>query len=165
MNGKVHLASGILIATGTATPYLNLYPGATMACTGVYSLACIAGAIFADIDSRTSMLGKRMFFLRFWQKGKDHRMLITHTPVFAIGSSVILAITGYEAAAVGWLVGYLLHLMLDTLTTGGIRWGWPVSRKFVSFRHAASGSSFDAFWMILIVIVMIRIAWAVKEFF
>ena len=58
---------------------------------------------------------------------KRHNISATCLPDFAPGFNVA---QGLGVAFVGFLVGYFLHLVADSLTIGGVPWLWPSHARF-----------------------------------
>ena len=154
MKGTVHLASGALLSIGVAfgTAYTGhiIDPPSLIA----FSTACILGSVFPDIDNKRSMIGKHLHFLRWCQGTKNHRDKLPHTPIFLAFTLVLFShlYKGMykEAIMYGWALGYLMHLILDTFTAGGIRW---LIRR-VSLWHGKSNGKFEIVAMSILVMLM-----------
>lgn len=160
MNGVTHLSGGVLTGVGAVAALLasNLInPCGAI----VFSAACMFGSLFPDIDNKSSILGRPCFFLRPFQGAKSHRNKITHTPIGAfLSSSILLYFTRsflyIEPLLAGFVTGYVLHLLMDSMTAGGIRWFYP-SKKKISLRHVPSGSNSDVLYMVIVSLVIIFI--------
>jgi inner membrane protein len=108
------------------------------------------GALAPDIDNARSTLGKRLGVIsRQIQKHAGHRTIF-HSLVglaligalaWAVEQGVALGFRqlGWPLAAerltanvalVALLIGYLLHLVADSLTVGGVPWLWPSHTRF-----------------------------------
>lgn len=114
-----------------------------------YSLAGL-GALVPDIDNARSTLGRRLGVVsRQIQKHAGHReffhsllgLVVVGALVWGAQQGVAYALfrLGWPATAeslianvalAGLLVGYLLHLVADSLTLGGVPWLWPSHRRF-----------------------------------
>jgi inner membrane protein len=114
-----------------------------------YAMAAV-GALVPDIDNARSTLGKRLGRVsRAIQKHAGHReifhslvgLALTGLVVWAAQQGVALALTrlGWphtaerlfaNVALIALLVGYLLHLVADSLTLGGVPWLWPLHERF-----------------------------------
>ncbi len=114
-----------------------------------YGVAAL-GALVPDIDNARSTLGKRLGIVsREIQKHAGHRRLFHSLVGLALtGAIVWVAQQGvaFALARLGWprtaeglaanvalaalLVGYLLHLIADSLTLGGVPWLWPAHTRF-----------------------------------
>jgi inner membrane protein len=114
-----------------------------------YGLAGL-GALVPDIDNARSTLGKRLGVVsREIQKHAGHReffhsllgLAVVGALVWAAqqGVAYLLARAGWPVVAeslaanialAGLLTGYLLHLVADSLTRGGVPWLWPSRTRF-----------------------------------
>ncbi len=62
----------------------------------------------------------------------SHRGLV-HTPVFIAASIALLyLLTRNSGLSLGFGVGFLSHLFLDTMNPTGIAWFWPASGSMLS---------------------------------
>jgi inner membrane protein len=114
-----------------------------------YGVAAL-GALVPDIDNARSTLGKRLGIVsREIQKHAGHRRLfhslvglaLTGAIVWMAQQGVALALArlawprtaeglAANVALAALLVGYLLHLIADSLTLGGVPWLWPAHTRF-----------------------------------
>ncbi len=82
------------------------------------------------------------------QRSGGHRGPTHSLPFVALGAGVWLwASQRYNLPIrVPWWTlpgGILTHLVLDTLTKGGVPWGWPLSRKRISLVPIATGGTIE----------------------
>ena len=87
---------------------------------GTLLVAAIIGATWPDLD---------LFFFYFVDgRAFHHHRYWVHAPAFALVVSVgIWAVAGrYRSLAIAFGAGWMLHLVLDSLT-GGVMWLWPLS--------------------------------------
>lgn len=84
------------------------------------------GSLFPDIDTPYSPLGKFNLFASFMK----HRGRMHTIPVWIIMSSLAYLTVG--SYALGFIYGYGLHLIMDTLTPMGIMWLYPYSMRYYS---------------------------------
>ncbi|HEX9057701.1 MAG TPA: metal-dependent hydrolase [Ktedonobacterales bacterium] len=114
-----------------------------------YSVAGL-GALVPDIDNARSTLGKHLGIVsREIQKHAGHRRLFHSIVGLLLAALVTWGAERGVALALqhfGWsftaealvanvaldalLVGYLLHLIADSLTLGGVPWLWPSHARF-----------------------------------
>jgi len=93
----------------------------------------LLGAAFVDIDSCSSRIGKKFWFLSWVLK---HRGFL-HGLVACVVLSLVVGVVSLWGGF-GFFVGYVSHLVLDCLTRGGIRLFWPLGFRVRGF--VGSGS-------------------------
>lgn len=126
MQGGVHMLAGALVGTSlSGTP------------AGIF--AAVLGALFPDIDTPESALGRRLPF--FSLLGGGHRGW-THSLLGLILFSVPLLFIFNTGIAVVFAAGYLSHLLLDMLNPAGVRIFWPIP---LNMRFCSIPSK-SAFW-------------------
>jgi len=116
MRFYTHLAFGVLFA-------IFLIPLSFLSLTGL-----LFGVLFPDIDNSSSKLGRKVkpisWLLQFTvgHRGLFHSLFcgITFTLLFYLFSVDF---------GVGFFIGYLSHLIADSLTPMGIAWFFPLSKK------------------------------------
>jgi len=81
----------------------------------IFFLALILGALFPDIDSKTSILGRKVKFLNFFLK---HRGFFHSIILLILLLLIMYPISKYFA--IGFALGFISHLILDMLTKEGI---------------------------------------------
>lgn len=122
-----------------------------------FGMACMAGSLYPDIDSVSSKLGRKVKSLSIlFTKVFGHRGFI-HSPVNGI--LLYLAIYAFTqdlipddpyCIAAGFLFGFMLHLIQDSFTRGGIPWLYPVCTKKIRFARFRS----DSPWCFVITAVL-----------
>ncbi len=115
MKFKTHLAIGLFLFLSVAF----LVQDVEFLFFGV-----ILGAIFPDLDIKTSKSGRRLPYLAGMFK---HRGIL-HSITPAIIFSFLLYLANLPMLGVGFLLGYLSHLAADSLTKKGIRWLYPLKK-------------------------------------
>ncbi len=118
MRGVTHLAFGMLCS-------LSIIYFLQLNTKFYFVLVAAFASIFPDIDESKSILGKRLLFLPILIKHRG----ITHTPLFMVTIAMITKIFFPTWVVIAFLIGYLSHLLLDTLTRKGIMWFWPIRKK------------------------------------
>jgi inner membrane protein len=133
MQGGTHiavaLAAGSVIMTGNP---------AGIVAAGI-------GAVFPDIDSRHSVIGRKIPFL--WLIGGRHRGW-THSILGLIIFSLPLWLLSKEIF-IGFALGYITHLLLDMLNPSGVRVFWPIPLTV----RLSSISSTDFLWNFILTTV------------
>jgi len=88
----------------------------------VFVAIILLGSLLPDIDSGTSLIGKRFKLGSFFFK---HRGMV-HSVVFMTGFSIaVFLITNNIYYFLAFAVGYLSHLLLDSMTPSGVAFFWP----------------------------------------
>lgn len=90
----------------------------------------ILGSLFPDIDTSFSYIGRQIKFLSCFLK---HRGIV-HTIIGLFIFSIIVFIL-FDKFWLAFSLGYLLHLLADTLTPMGIMWKYPLSKKYYSLSN------------------------------
>lgn len=125
MLAKTHLAFGMLIGL-VSLQYIR--PENKIAFIAVLSLA----SIFPDIDSPKSTISKRIpFFPRMINLVFGHRGIF-HSIFFAFIIPYLIFYLGYPMYSIAFFIGYLSHLLIDSLTEEGINFLNPVTRFRIS---------------------------------
>lgn len=110
MQGRTHLASGILIAS-----IFLAYATLTWS-TIIYSLLFLLGTIFPDIDHTKSIVGKKIKLIgwAFIHRGFFHS-------IFGLILISLIPYYIYPLAGIFFAMGYATHLLEDMLTKSGIK--------------------------------------------
>lgn len=114
--------------------------------TDNHPVAGVVGAVLPDVD---------LLFAPAWEFPFVHRGL-THTPLFgALVVAGVLVAGPLRWAGPGAALGYLSHLLVDTLTASGVVWLYPLSTA--SYAVDASVHSVErgaVVWMLLVVVLL-----------
>ena len=150
MKGSMHLIGGVSV--GIATAYL-LTKDVTS--TAVCGMIGGIGGLFPDIDSPTSMISKNIPLVpKAINKAFGHRTF-THSlmiPIF-IGGIAYLCRNNKNAflGLICFGIGFLMHLIQDTLTKGGVPWLYPLKRKRFSLLPIRSGNPIEIVFTIILI--------------
>lgn len=171
LDSALHLSGPPLIGTGV-TPSAD-----QVALKLIFYAVAALGALVPDIDNARSTLGKRLGIVsREIQKHAGHRRLF-HSLVGLLLAGVIVWAAqqgvAYGLLRLGWprtaeklfanvalvalLVGYLLHLIADSLTLGGVPWLWPSHVRF-GFPPWRSWRFRSGSWAEPVVVVAVSVA-------
>lgn len=88
--------------------------------------AIILGSLFPDIDSATSLIGSKLKLVSLFFK---HRGAIHSLPVLAVCTMVFFLLSNNAYYSIAFLLGYLFHLLIDSLTPKGVAWLWPSKKR------------------------------------
>ncbi len=139
MQGRTHLALGIMSGIILSYHYGNSASDALFIGGG-----CIVGSILPDIDSKTSIVSKKMpvgsFFTRILC---GHRGMM-HTPFNLIILWTIFGLLNMifhipVMFMLSMTIGYLLHLIQDSFTKRGIMWLYPFKDNYYRIMPLKSG--------------------------
>lgn len=100
-----------------------------------YVLAVVPCVIFMGITKSESFRKKFKFLTK--HRGIMHTLVV---PVCLTVVSVTSEVMIVKALIGGLALGYLSHLLADSLTTAGCPIGWPVSQEDVNFASIRTGS-------------------------
>ncbi len=154
MQGTTHVAigflSGAVVAAGFHVPlYLQ---------TGAVLMVASIGSLMPDIDTPASKMSKSLGGLRKPMSLFAHRGL-THSLFAVIVVALIMVFLQVQFVhAVAFLVGYISHLLADSITKQGIRLWWPSKRRFRPIAKALTiktGGTID--WLIGIASLVLAI--------
>lgn len=109
--------------------------------------AVLVATFLPDIDTAFSKLGQFRIF-RFLQFFVRHRGFL-HSLTFAVLVSVVLSMF-WPAAALGFFLGYALHILADGFTKEGVEPFWPFKWKSSGF--IATGGYTETILFIFLVI-------------
>lgn len=119
----------------------------------VIIVGLVVGSVFPDIDRPRSLLGRVL----------KHRGIV-HSPL-ALGVSVVVLSTllsvhnANQIIAFGFFLGYLIHLVTDSLTPMGVKWLQPFKGGSVRFiiRTGGFGELVVAFpFAILLILLLLQ---------
>ncbi len=106
----------------------------------------LLGSVFVDIDSCSSKVGRRFWFLSwcFRHRGVLHSL---------VGCLVLSCVVGVfnRWLGFGFFVGYMSHLILDCFTKMGLKLFWPFGFKVKGFVKSGSWVEDVCFVLLLLV--------------
>lgn len=153
MKYKTHLAGGVFAGLIVAKLGMetSTYSAQFMGVLGVSAF----GSLLPDIDHKGSYLGRRLKPLSsIISKLTNHRGA-THTPVYSLAFtlaiyllSVIFGLNIPVIYFVSLFAGIMSHILLDSLTKGGVPMLAPISQKKISFTDFKTGSYFEVLVLI-----------------
>lgn len=95
----------------------------------LFIVMLLAGALLPDIDAENSIVGRKIKPL---SRLLEHRG-ITHSlsgmVVFVAIMQVLLYVTGIETSILAFMLGYLSHLVADSMTPSGVEVFYPFKFK------------------------------------
>lgn len=149
MTYKTHFVGGICapIMLSTVMPIENI---AVVGAVSAFS------ALLPDIDIEGSKVNNKAGIVG---KGVSsvfsHRGFI-HTPILYVVLYALMSMVLPQAICLGFLIGTISHLVLDTFNYKGIMWMYPITRKhfhIASIKTRSFGESVFMFAMIVFAVV------------
>ena len=121
----------------------------------IFVVVALLATFLPDIDSRYSVIGRKKInrILQFFTKHRG----ITHSFVFLIFVTLILLYL-VPIVALGFFLGYGLHLIADSCTKNGITPFHPFSKK-KSEGFISTGRKFEKFIFISFIILDVILLW------
>ncbi|MFH1451952.1 MAG: metal-dependent hydrolase [archaeon] len=102
----------------------------------LFFVGIVLGAALVDIDTSKSKMGKFWLFRPF-QIFVRHRGFF-HSVFVAFLFGLVLAYF-WVYVGLGFFIGFISHLFLDSLTPAGVRPFWPFLKKKASFGFKTGG--------------------------
>tara|TARA_Y100000310_G_C20393143_1_gene673770 strand:- start:242 stop:694 length:453 start_codon:yes stop_codon:yes gene_type:complete len=112
----------------------------------------LVATVLPDLDSGFSSWGRHLIFrpLQFFTK---HRGII-HSFTFGVFVSIILAVL-WPIAALGFFIGFSVHLICDSFTVDGIQPFWPLKQKSSGFIRSGGRIEESLFFSLIFVDVIL----------
>tara|TARA_Y100000310_G_scaffold17224_1_gene17094 strand:+ start:4304 stop:4747 length:444 start_codon:yes stop_codon:yes gene_type:complete len=117
-----------------------------------FIIIVLIGSLLPDLDETKSYLGRRIPFLPTISKLLFGHRGIYHSIPFAILLTLLINIFSFKAA-IAILIGYLSHILLDSITKQGIQPLWPLKLRMKG--PIKTGGLFEKIFTILILIAII----------
>lgn len=116
----------------------------------IFVVVTILATFIPDIDSRYSKLGQKKInrILQFFTRHRG----ITHSFVFLILITVGILLFS-NAVALGFFLGYGLHLFADSFTPDGIKPFYPFFPKLKSSGRVATGGRVEIIVFVVFIIL------------
>lgn len=123
-------------------------------------VAAVAGtaALLPDLDDPRSRLGRKVAPVSFAAKVVFGHRGALHSLLGVLGA-FLLAKLAVPWAAVPVLLGYLSHLVVDSLNPAGIPWLWPVVRKHFGLPLVSTGSMAEKLLVFPVLVVLCGWLW------
>ncbi|AOR23522.1 metal-dependent hydrolase [Clostridium taeniosporum] len=143
MNYKTHMNGGILgsIYLTSQMSNIELLP------VSIFIGGSILGSLLPDIDHKSSYIGKKAKPVsRVINKLAGHRQLF-HSPLLYLILYLVATYNIKDTYKLTFINGLFLgigsHLVLDSLTVGGIPWFYPLSKKKISLGKIKTNSQLE----------------------
>lgn len=102
----------------------------------VFAFVFLLATGFVDIDSKKSKIGNHWYL-------RPLQWLVSHRGIFhSLISAVLLSGVIYfffPILGIGFFLGYVLHLFIDSLTSQGVKLFYPISNFKISFGIKSGG--------------------------
>lgn len=142
MNYKAHSVGGI--CTGLAFSIATMPQENQFLYTAVITTSALVGSLLPDIDEPNSFVGKKVWLLSKLIKFTTGHRGIFHTLIITLIFPLIYFLTKdneiflkynwfpYFNVMLGLVIGYLSHLLMDSMTGMGVPLFWPITKQKVS---------------------------------
>ncbi|MDP7282245.1 MAG: metal-dependent hydrolase [Candidatus Undinarchaeales archaeon] len=158
MKAQTHVAGAVLFA-------IALAKAGTVVITGHgYLLFALFGSLLPDIDNHNSKIGQKLpGFSRLAEFLMGHRGIYHSffgcaiTLFVFFGIFKIFSISAWQCYLAAIAIGFLSHLVLDTITTKGIHWFKPIWGLWIRGPFNTGGwvdTAFSVAFLILVGFVM-----------
>lgn len=152
MRYETHVAGGLMCGA-LLTQVITSKVGTTPQILPVIIIGSSAlGSLFPDIDHRGSYIGRRAKITSaiisdlFGHRGVTHSpfAMLIFTAVLYLISSFFVSSSLLLMGFVGFYTGILSHILLDSLTRGGVPLLYPFKKSKISFTRAKTGGMFES---------------------
>lgn len=159
MNYKTHINGGILLGLYATSQMKNI--PIISSSTVIFLGGSILGSLLPDIDHKSSYIGRRTKPVsKAINKFAGHRKLF-HAPllyIFLYSISIGFATDKLSIIFInGLFLGIMSHLILDSLTVGGLPWFYPLSKKKVSLAKIKTNSQLETSFCSLLTFLNVAI--------
>lgn len=155
MKGKAHFKCGLITTAGIAASSFLFNKFNLIEC-GELILAGTAASLLPDVDISNSILGRKIKPIsKLINTLFGHRTL-THSGLWLIiwGILIINNLNNlFFPFILGGAIGFLSHLISDTMTRGGVPWAWPLNKKRYHLTNINSGEK-DGIFIIMTAILI-----------
>lgn len=150
MNFKTHVMGGVLAGATSLASISNVIEvgdNSASVVASVYMASAVIGSIFPDIDHKGSYISKRVKAVSFFISRLLKHRGITHAPIVSIFMMGVLLVVGrffffsdlLNVGIIGFLIGALSHILLDSMTKGGVPLLYPFNKKKFSLMGFPTG--------------------------
>lgn len=146
MNYKTHINGGILLGLYAISQMANNQLISTP--TVIFFSGSVLGSLLPDIDHKSSYIGKRAKSVsKAINKLAGHRKLFHAPLIYLLLYSISIGLLADKLSILfinGLFLGIMSHLILDSLTIGGLPWFYPLSKKKVSLAKIKTNSQLES---------------------
>ena len=146
---RTHLAFSFLIG-------LYLIDFLTIEKQILFMVVLLFFSVFPDIDEGSSKVAKRLKPFSYLASIFGHRGVF-HTVYFPIAISLVLFVFDLRLISIAVLIGYLLHLILDSITKKGVAFFYPLSKIRVRGFVKVGSLVENLIFIVLIVLIVYRL--------
>lgn len=144
MTYKTHFVGGICAAALTST----IMPVESLA---VVTAVSAVSALIPDLDIEDSKLGRKAGFIsKGISRAFGHRGFF-HTPILYIALYFLMSMALPAYICLGFLIGTISHLVLDSFNYKGIMWLFPLTKKHFHIASIKTRGFGETMFLILMV--------------
>ncbi len=144
MTYKTHFVGGICAAALTST----IMPVESLA---VVTAVSAVSALVPDLDIEDSKLGRKAGLVsKGISRAFGHRGFF-HTPILYIALYFLMSMALPTSICLGFLIGTMSHLVLDSFNYKGIMWLYPLTKKHFHIASVKTRGFGETMFLILMV--------------
>lgn len=144
MTYKTHFVGGICAAALTST----VMPVESLA---IVTAVSAVSALVPDLDIEDSKLGRKAGFIsKGISRAFGHRGFF-HTPILYIALYFLMSMALPMNICLGFLIGTMSHLILDSFNYKGIMWLFPLTKKHFHIASIKTRGFGETMFLILMV--------------
>lgn len=158
MQGKNHLLFGTGAGITSALVHMSMLDSGMFGKTFIGAVGCcMLGSVFCDLDNPKSMVGSKLKIIsKPINKLFGHRTFLHSLLPLVLTVALFYILQGncsiiHNLYFIQFYVGFIGHLIQDTLSSGGVAWFYPFQRKRISLCDIKYGSKKE-FWLTLCLI-------------
>ena len=146
MTYKTHFVGGICAAALTST----IMPVESLA---VVTAVSAVSALVPDLDIEDSKLGRKAGLVsKGISRAFGHRGFF-HTPILYIALYFLMSMVLPMSVCLGFLIGTMSHLILDSFNYKGIMWMYPFSRKHFHIASIKTRTTMETIFMAVMIAI------------
>ena len=156
MTGKHHLMVGTVLAGCITASFVINGENNPLICSCT-PVAAIIGSMFPDIDIKNSKISQQAKITSSVINGLFGHRGFVHSPMLAVIIYFVawallnkFGVTEYAPIYIGFVAGFVIHLLCDMFTRGGIPLFSPFTNRKFRFTNLETGSKLEILTTLLI---------------
>lgn len=178
MNYKAHSVGGV--CSGLAFSIATMPQENQFLYVSAITASSLLGSLLPDIDEPNSFIGKKVWLLSKLIKFTTGHRGVFHTLAIVLIFPLIYFLTKdneiflklswfpYKNFIIGLIIGYLSHLLMDSMTEMGVPLLWPLTKEKISIMKLRTNRhewiAIFLFVLLVIVVAMVKHQEVIKLF-